>query len=280
MFQQTDIARLAWDRVKVAHCRFPPSEARRLVPVSEPGAVAIGYNGQRRAVIRLGNGRTITRDIPPGTTGLTGEEPVYWLRTRRSSEVLELTASPTLRREIAESLKASAHVNLADMHGWADRQIWAILDRFRAASRRQVSMSDVECEYLVRRLYTRVYCTHFGGKMPAWREQPLDRGRLDRVLQYIEWRIDADLSLEKLARVAAYSTFHFARAFKLSTGWSPHQFVMSRRIEHARALLLRGDELTVESIARRSGFDNLSHFRRLFRARLGLVPSRVRETGR
>ena len=83
------------------------------------------------------------------------------------------------------------------------------------------------------------------------------------------------MSIAALAAVAAYSPFHFARSFKLTTGWSPHQYVMARRLEHARALLLEGNRSTVESIAYRCGFTNLSHFRGLMRSRLGVLPSEV-----
>jgi hypothetical protein len=88
MFKEVDIARLNWDGVRIAHCRLPPSQAHELVPASEPGAIATGYNGQRQAVVQLANGRTVARTIPRGTIGLTGAEPIYWLRTQRSAEIL------------------------------------------------------------------------------------------------------------------------------------------------------------------------------------------------
>lgn len=275
MFKEVDIARLNWDGVRIAHCRLPPSQAHELVPASEPGAIATGYNGQREAVVQLANGRTVARTIPRGTIGLTGAEPIYWLRTQRSAEILEITASSGLRHEIATALGVGGCADLADMHGWADRHAWAILDRFRAAARNQLALSDVERDGLVRQLYGRVYCVKFGGRPDARHGSPLDGRRLGRTLEFIETHVDAGLSIAALAAVAAYSPFHFARSFKLATGWSPHQYVMARRLEHARALLLGGDRSTVESIAYRCGFTNLSHFRRLVRSRLGVLPSEV-----
>ena len=275
MFKEVDIARLNWDGVRIAHCRLPPSQAHELVPASEPGAIATGYNGQRQAVVQLANGRTVARTIPRGTIGLTGAEPIYWLRTQRSAEILEISASPELRCEIATALGVGNHADLADMHGWADHHAWAILDRFRAAARSRLALSDVVRDGLVRQLYNRVYCAKFGGRADGWRGSPLDGRRLGRTLEFIEAHVDASLSIAALAAVAAYSPFHFARSFKLTTGWSPHQYVMARRLEHARALLLEGNRSTVESIAYRCGFTNLSHFRGLMRSRLGVLPSEV-----
>jgi AraC family transcriptional regulator len=274
MFKTVDIARLSLPGVRVAHCRLPPSDAHRLVTVSEPGSVAVGYNGQRPAVVMLANGRTVERVVPPGTINLTGVEPVYWLRTPRASEVVEVTASITMRERIASELQVPAAADLALLPGWRDPQVWAILDAFRAASRGQLHLSDLHGDDLVWRLYGLVLCAKFGGKLPRWRETALDGRRLRRVLEFVETHIAEDLSLARLADVAVFSPFHFARAFKLATGWPPHQYVTGRRIELARRLLLLGRQ-TVESIVEQVGFVNINHFRRLFRQRLGLLPFQV-----
>jgi AraC family transcriptional regulator len=276
MFKTVDIARLSLPGVRVAHCRLPLSDAHRLVTVSEPGSVAMGYNGQRPAVVMLANGRTVERVVPPGTINLTGVEPVYWLRMPRASEVVEVTASATMRERIASELQVSAAADLAHLPGWQDPQVWAILDAFRAASRGQLHLSDLQGDDLVWRLYGLVLCAKFGGKLPRWRETALDGRRLRRVLEFVETHIAEDLSLARLADVAAFSPFHFARAFKLATGWPPHQYVTARRIELARRLLLLGRQ-TVESIVEQVGFVNINHFRRLFRQRLGLLPSQVED---
>jgi AraC family transcriptional regulator len=274
MFKTVDIARLSLSGVKVAHCRLPPTDAHRLVIVSESGSVAMGYNGQRPAVLMLPNGRTVERVVPPGTINLTGVEPVYWLRTPRAAEVVEVTASATLRERITSELQIPAATDLAHLPGWRDPQVWAILDAFRAASRGQLHLSDLKGDDLTWRLYAHVLCTKFGGKLPRWRETALDGRRLRRVLEFVEAHAAEGLSLVRLADVAALSPFHFARAFKLATGWSPHRYVTAMRIELARRLLLRGRQ-TVESIAEQAGFVNINHFRRLFRQRLGLLPSQV-----
>jgi AraC family transcriptional regulator len=223
MFKTVDIARLSLPGVKVAHCRLPPSDAHRLVTVSELGSVAMGYNGQRPAVLMLPNGRTVERVVPPGTINLTGVEPVYWLRTPRAAEVVEVAASATLRERIASELQVPAAADLAYLPGWRDPQVWAILDAFRAASRGQLRLSALKSDDLVWRLYALVLCAKFGGKLPRWRETALDGRRLRRVLEFVEAHAAEGLSLVCLADVAALSPFHFARAFKLATGWSPHQ---------------------------------------------------------
>jgi AraC family transcriptional regulator len=71
------------------------------------------------------------------------------------------------------------------------------------------------------------------------------------------------------------SPFHFARAFKASTGLAPHQFVTARRMERAKTLLLESRASVVE-VAHAVGLSNVSHFRRMFRAHLGMLPGELR----
>lgn len=93
-----------------------------------------------------------------------------------------------------------------------------------------------------------------------------------RVLERIEAAITqgdtAALSLAVLAEVAHLSEFHFARMFKVSFGMSPHAWVMQRRLQRARELLVVG-RLGLEEVAHRCGYAHLSHMNAALR-RAGL----------
>ena len=78
-----------------------------------------------------------------------------------------------------------------------------------------------------------------------------------------------------MADVAALSPFHFARAFKATTGLAPHRFVTTRRLEAAKAAILTSDASVVR-VAHQVGFSNVSHFRRVFRRELGVTPGQLR----
>jgi len=65
----------------------------------------------------------------------------------------------------------------------------------------------------------------------------LPKPRLNRVREYIEQHLDDNVSLAALADVAGVSLYHFANAFKQSTGATPRQFVLDRKIERAKELL-------------------------------------------
>lgn len=100
--------------------------------------------------------------------------------------------------------------------------------------------------------------------------------KLRRVQEFVNANLEEDLSLAQLAEVADLSQFHFARAFRRSTGQTPQQYLMQRRIERAKQLLA-ADELPLVEISLRAGFKNQSHFTTLFRKFTKLTPKLWRE---
>ncbi len=108
--------------------------------------------------------------------------------------------------------------------------------------------------------------------VPAGR---LSKERLKRVLDYIDAHLASSLLLSDLAAVACLSPYHFARSFKRSIGMGPHRYVMERRIERARRLILRSD-LSLTDIAAAVGFDSQASFTARFSRHVGLTPGRLR----
>jgi len=106
-----------------------------------------------------------------------------------------------------------------------------------------------------------------------------DRRRLRRVLHHIEANLEYDISVDALASVASLSRFHFARAFKAAIGQSPHQYVSTRRLERAKALLLR-DDRSLADIAFALNFSSQANLTRAFRKHTGKPPGVYRAGGR
>jgi AraC-like DNA-binding protein len=79
----------------------------------------------------------------------------------------------------------------------------------------------------------------------------------------------------RLARVSGVSPAHFARAFKAAFGAPPHRYLLTRRLERAKALLRDTDAPIIE-IALQTGWNSLGTFGRTFRDVLGVSPSQLR----
>lgn len=83
-------------------------------------------------------------------------------------------------------------------------------------------------------------------------------------------------SLAELAGAANLSVTHFVRAFRSTTGTTPHQFLVRRRMERAISLL-RVSSATVAEVGDDAGFSTPAHFVATFRAAMGVTPGAVRD---
>lgn len=99
--------------------------------------------------------------------------------------------------------------------------------------------------------------------------------KLQRVLAFIDARLDRPITLRELADHASLSPFHFARVFKAATGRAPLEHVRWRRIVHSTALVAR-TEMKIGEIADRAGFASPAHFCEAFHRAAGIPPSRFR----
>ena len=103
----------------------------------------------------------------------------------------------------------------------------------------------------------------------------LSRAEVRRVTDYVEANLERSLTLTELAAVARLSPYHFSRMFKLATGYSPHQFVLRRRVERATDLLAN-TVLPLPEVALRTGFADQSHLAKQTRRLLGTTPKALR----
>ena len=85
------------------------------------------------------------------------------------------------------------------------------------------------------------------------------------------------LSLKQIAAEFELSVSHFSRAFRISTGLPPHQWLLRQRVKAAKQLMTVRD-LPLSEIAISAGFANQSHFTRVFSALAGVSPAWRRET--
>ena len=105
-----------------------------------------------------------------------------------------------------------------------------------------------------------------GGLAPAARR---------RVLDFIESSLDQPLGLSSLAAVAGRSSWHFAKAFRVSLGLSPYAYVKRRRMSAALRLLGEGAR-SVTDVAAECGYASPTRFTAEVKAAFGAPPSVIR----
>jgi AraC family transcriptional regulator len=107
------------------------------------------------------------------------------------------------------------------------------------------------------------------GGLAPWQER--------RVKELIEAKLDGEVPLAMLAAECGLSLSHFSRAFRRSTGTSPHRWLLRRRVELAKERL-RDPKLRLSEVALSCGFADQSHFTRVFNGLFGTSPGAWRRS--
>lgn len=109
-------------------------------------------------------------------------------------------------------------------------------------------------------------------KRPSERRLGLTKSQLSRVTEFMRDNIDQPIRLADLAKLARLSSSQFGRAFRSSTGTTPHKWFLDARIECAKAMLADPRRSLVD-VALETGFSEQSHFSRAFRTATGETPN-------
>jgi AraC-like DNA-binding protein len=105
--------------------------------------------------------------------------------------------------------------------------------------------------------------------------QGLSRERMRRIVDYVESHLGEELTLHTLAGIACLSPHHLSRSFHRAAGLGLHRYVVQRRIERAKHLVLES-ELSMAEIAWRVGFGSQAAFTKRFHQEVGQSPARLR----
>ena len=150
------------------------------------------------------------------------------------------------------------------------RQIGA---SFLEGLRRPAETNQLFVDHMMLALTAHVAQTYGGLQRPA----ELARGGLatwqvKRACEKLESDLGGKIPLEQIAADFDLSVSHFSRAFRVSTGLPPHQWLLRQRVKTAKQLMNVRD-LPLSEIAISAGFANQSHFTRVFSALVGVSPA-------
>lgn len=98
---------------------------------------------------------------------------------------------------------------------------------------------------------------------------------VEKVIKYIELNLDESMNIEKLAKVAGYSPFHFSRIFKQATGENIASMVKRLRLARSVKQLLNLN-MPVTEVGQETGYETPSSFNKVFKQTFGCSPSEYR----
>jgi AraC family transcriptional regulator len=196
----------------------------------------------------------------------------------RSTDQLQVGIEPHVISNTAEAAGIdSRRVDIVEHFGSQDPAVYHIARRL---------LRERQTSGLGGRLYTEALVTELVIHLlreyssPGARENGSSRSprynQLRPALEMIHDDLQANPSLSALADAVQLSPHHFSRVFKRVTGLSPHQYVLSQRIQLARRLLVE-TKLSIAEVAHDVGFYDQSHFTYHFKRLVGVTPSAIRE---
>ncbi|MEM9381854.1 MAG: AraC family transcriptional regulator [Planctomycetota bacterium] len=201
-------------------------------------------------------------------------------RWHAPSRVIVITLEPdALRRfalhELGVVFGASQLVN---QPAFRDEDICRAGELLLDALRTRAIGSDLLFESLARVFLIKLL-QRYGAPREAESGSGLTARHVQRIVDHLAEHHAREVGVDELARLASLSRDHFSRLFREAVGETPHQFVLTYRVERAKELL--ADEgLGLAQVAIRCGFSDQSHLSRVFKRKTGTTPSAFRAGAR
>ncbi len=214
-------------------------------------------------------------DVVPSGVGGSWEDDA-------DCRILRLSLRPELVDQVAQDLGMPAGTaQLVPRLQLRDTRIEAIGWAVKADLEAAVPSDPLYIDLLANALAVRLIETA-GGRAPEPQSRTTPRmsaRQLRSLTEFIECHLDQKLHLADLAQVAGLSATRLKTLFRNSTGMPVHQYVIRRRVEHARALLAT-TAMPASEVAAAAGFSHQSHMASTMRRILGHTPGEITRQSR
>jgi AraC family transcriptional regulator len=261
----------------IAHWKHDP-----LHGVVEPMIhhVIMAYNGSVQRMERRSGRSAAIGTFRPGVVTVIPEGSSSRWDIPKPVDVVQLYLPHATLERVAREADTAAPGGLLERTAHPDPITSRLLTSAADVMEGNAALDTLFRQQLTDLLATRLLAAHAGASTTI---QPVTGGLAPKVLLRALERLrsdsDADVSLEALASEAGLSRFHFCRAFKESTGLSPHAWLRQRRLEQAMNML-RDTDASVVSVAEALGYASQTAFAAAFRKLTGETPSNWRRRAR
>ncbi len=272
-----------WNGIEIA--RFSGYDEIAMSPQPKHHAVIHLNRHPLDLTQKLDGGRLRTERVYRGEVAIIPEGRAWeWgFAGETESDVLPLCLENSFLREVAESVDVDPDgVDIEPLLGARDPQIERIgLSLKEEAEAEGLLGGGLYAESLATALAIHLIRDHSSlGRTAARKAAAEHAGGLSKcvlkaAIDYVGDNLAKDLRLSEIAGAAHMSPYHFSRLFKESTGLTPHQYVIERRVHRAKELL-GGSTLPIAEIALLCGFANQSHLNRHFKRAFGVNPKALR----
>jgi AraC-like DNA-binding protein len=214
--------------------------------------------------------------LQPGdiTFSPAGQISVYDLPRDGQHLCIHFDPAPAAQKKVCFSLPL--HLRLGTGTASARERIWRVTDHYRRSGENPDSPSGVAAGAALLEL---LLWLHVQGNSPAAARSGIAENSLGSLVQAIEASLHQPVTVPQLARQSGWSADYISRLFRRHHAMTIPRFLLLRRMEFARHLLLSSN-LPVKEIGGRVGIPDPQYFNKQFRKIAGLSPSAYRLTQR
>jgi len=223
--------------------------------------------------VAIGTARTGVVTIIPAGTSARWDIP-------GPVDVIQLYLPPATLERVSREASVQAPGDLLERTGHLDPLTFELLMSAADVLQGNAALDALFRQQLTDLMATRILAEHTGTPTAL---EPIAGGlsphALKRAIERLRSDSDADVSLAALASDAGLSRFHFCRAFRESTGLSPHAWLRHNRLERAMNML-RDSDVAIASVAEKLGYASQTAFTAAFKKLTGETPSEWRRRTR
>jgi AraC family transcriptional regulator len=235
--------------------------------------VVMAYNGAVQRMERRSGRFVATGTFRPGVVIIIPEGSSSRWDIPKPVDVVQLYLPHTTLVRVADEADTAKPISLLERTAHPDPITSRLLVSAADVLEGNATLDALFRQQLTDLLATRLLTAHTGAPATV---QPVVGGLAPKVLMRAIERLrsesDADVSLAALAADAGLSRFHFCRAFKESTGLSPHAWLRQRRLEQAKQML-RETDVSVVTVAAALGYASQTAFAAAFKRLTGDTPT-------
>jgi AraC family transcriptional regulator len=254
----------------IAHWKHEP-----LHSVVEPMThhVIMAYNGSVQRMERRSGRSAAIGTFRPGVVIIIPEGSSSRWDIPKPVDVVQLYLPHATLERVADEADTAAPIDLLERTAHPDPITSRLLLSAADVLESNEVLDTLFRQQLTGLLATRLLAAHSGAPTTIQAVRGgLAPKTLLRAIERLRSDSDTDVSLAALAADAGLSRFHFCRAFKESTGLSPHAWLRQYRLEQAMNML-RETDASVASVAAALGYSSQTAFAAAFRNLTGETPS-------
>lgn len=263
-----------WDGMYLEYHDSPSHETPEHYPTQH--VIAIQTKGVVEAERKLAN-RFQQEQIHAGDVCVVPAYTRHWIHSKGEQGLIMISLEPSfLARTIPESIDSN-NIELLPHFAQPDPLIHQIGLSLKTALQTNSPGNRFYAESLGVALVAHLMQFYTNKKYPLQDNNiPPEDAKIKQAKDYIHAHLNEKLSLEEIAATIAMSQYHFCRVFKESTGLTPWQYVIKKRIELAKQLL-KIPQLSIVEISYQLGYSTPAQFSNFFRKHTGITPSKYRQ---